>query len=211
MPHVVGAIDGKHTRIQSPKKTGTLYHNYKGFFSLVLLAICDARYCFTLFDVGQYGSNNDCEVLNNLEMGHRFQNGQMNLPDAEYLDGCDFDPLLFFFLIRDEIFPLRTWLMRPIPGKLRLAEQILNYRLSSARRVKENTFGILVARWRFYRTHITASVENAESYVLATLALHNYLRLTDNATYTPKGFVDSKDSTGNATAGKWRKNEDLMG
>ena len=85
MPYVVGAIDGKHIRIQCPKKTGTLYHNYKGFFSLVLLAICDARYCFTLFDVGQYGSSNDCSVLNNSEIGHRFQNGQMNLPDAEYL------------------------------------------------------------------------------------------------------------------------------
>ena len=72
MPHVVGVIDGKHIRIQCPKKTGTLYHNYKGFFHLVLLVICDVWYCFTLFDVGQYGSNNDCSVLNNSEMGHRF-------------------------------------------------------------------------------------------------------------------------------------------
>ena len=38
--------------------------------------------------------------------------------------------------------------------------------------------------------------------------MHNYLRLTDIATYTPKGFVDSEDSTGNITVGKWRKNED---
>ena len=79
-------------------------------------------------------------VLNNSEMGHRFQNGQMNLPDAEYLEGCNFDPLPYF-LIGDEIFPLRTWLMRPIPGKLSLAEQILNYCLSKARRVIENMFG----------------------------------------------------------------------
>ena len=37
-------------------------------------------------------------------MGHRFQNGQMNLPDAEYLEGCNFDPLPYFF-IGDEISP----------------------------------------------------------------------------------------------------------
>ena len=68
--------------------------------------------------------------------------------------------------------------------------------------------GILIARRRLYCPPIIASVENAESYVLATLALYNYLRLTDIATYTPKGFVDSEDSTGNVTVGKWRKNED---
>ena len=43
------------------------------------------------------------------------------------------------------------------------------------------------------------------------LALHNYLRLADNATYTSKGFVDSEDSTGNVTAGKWCKNADANG
>ena len=26
---------------------------------MVFLAVCDAKYCFTMFDVGQYGSNND--------------------------------------------------------------------------------------------------------------------------------------------------------
>ena len=137
---------------------------------------------------------NMAAAMKNSEMGHRFQYGQLNLPDAEYLEGCNFDPLPYF-LIGDEIFPIRTWLMRPIPGKLSLAEQICDNfnHISRARRVIENTFGILVARWRLYRTPIVASVESAESYVLATLALHNYLRPTDNATYTTKGLVDSEN------------------
>ena len=47
-PHVLGAIDKKHNiRIECPKLTGTLSHNCKGFFSLMLLAACDTDYCFT--------------------------------------------------------------------------------------------------------------------------------------------------------------------
>ena len=93
----------------------------------------------------------------------------------------------------------------------RKIEQILNYHLSRARRIVENTFGILVARWRLYRIPTIVSVDNAESYVLVTLSLYHYPRLTDNANYTPKGFVYSEDSTGNVTVGKWRKNADANG
>ena len=59
MPHVLGALHGKHIRIQSHQITGTLLHHYIGFFSLVMLAICDAKYNFTPEDIGQYGSTND--------------------------------------------------------------------------------------------------------------------------------------------------------
>ena len=63
--HVVGAIGGKHIIIQCPKQSETLFHNYKKLFSFVLIAICDARCCLTLFAVGQYGSNNNAGVLAN--------------------------------------------------------------------------------------------------------------------------------------------------
>ena len=47
-------------------------------------------------------------------------------------------------------------------------------------------------------------MENVENYALAYLALHNYLRLTDNAHYTPSGFVDSVDKDGHFLSGEWR-------
>ena len=75
LPRVVGATDGKHIRIQCPKQSGTLFHNYKGFFSFVLLAICDARYCFTLFDVAQCESNNDAGVLANSSIVKKSRSG----------------------------------------------------------------------------------------------------------------------------------------
>ena len=63
--HVLGVIEGKRIRIKCPKLTGTLYHNNKGLFSMVFLAVCDIDNCYTLFGFASNGSNNDCGVLLN--------------------------------------------------------------------------------------------------------------------------------------------------
>ena len=75
-------------------------------------------------------------------MGKCFKHGRFNLPEH----GCKFFPLPYY-LLGDETFPLKLWLLRPYPGKNLTEEQyVYIYRHARARRVTENTFVILIAR-----------------------------------------------------------------
>ena len=87
LPHCLGAIDRKYIGMDCPRKSGTHYHNYKDFFSMVLLTICNARYNFTLVDVGQYGCNNDSGVLGESKFRKAFEHRLWNIPAAEKIPG----------------------------------------------------------------------------------------------------------------------------
>ncbi|KXJ27548.1 hypothetical protein AC249_AIPGENE7667 [Exaiptasia diaphana] len=125
-------------------------------------------------------------------------------PPPDKLPGCE--EIVPYVAVVDEGLPMKKYQVRPYPGKhLSENEAIFNYRLSRARRIIENIFGIMAARWRIFRRPIKADVATVEKIVLACVCLHNYLRLTDNANYSPSGFIDYEDSNGNLKQGDWRK------
>ena len=107
-PHCIGAIDGKHIAIQCPGNSGSQYYNYKGFFSIVHMAVCDAHYVFTLVNIGDYGSNNDSGVLQNSAMGKALESNSLGIPEQEPFEGCEVP--LPYYLVGDDIFGLKTWM-----------------------------------------------------------------------------------------------------
>jgi hypothetical protein len=62
-PNCVGAINGKHVRIKSPKNRGSLYFSYKEFYSIAVLAIVDADLKFAANDIGSYGREGDAKTI----------------------------------------------------------------------------------------------------------------------------------------------------
>ncbi|KAJ8966934.1 hypothetical protein NQ314_003210 [Rhamnusium bicolor] len=99
--------------------------------------------------------------------------------------------------------------MKPFPGTHPKGspERVFNYRLSRARRIIENVFGLLGTVFRVFRRPIALSLKKVESGVLACISLHNFLRRNTQSpqTYTPPGTFDSEDlDTGIIIPGSWR-------
>ena len=209
-PNCLSAIDGKHVVIQSPPNSGSEFFNYKGTYSVVLLAACDARYCFTVVDVGASGRESDGGVFANSQFNTALRNNSLQMPVAEKLPGTNISAP--YVIVADNAFPLRTNLMKPFAGRnLPYRESVFNYRLSRARRVIENTFGILATRWRIFRRQIIAKPDLVVKIVQATCVLHNYLQKANNEqpqyanTYCPGDLVDIYNSDGSVIPGSWRE------
>ncbi|XP_057317786.1 uncharacterized protein LOC130662861 [Hydractinia symbiolongicarpus] len=213
-PNCIGAADGKHISILHPKDSGSESYNYKGFFSIVLLAIVDHDYKFCFVDVGCQGRISDGGVYRNSYFYKALENGDLNLPDCKPLPQSpdpnwaydqNNEPIPYVF-VGDDAFPLTNNCMKPFAQrKLTPRNRIFNYRLSRFRRISENAFGIWVNRFRVFSTKLMLSPEKATIITLASLVLHNMLRDLSKESYTPQGFIDFECENGEVELGRWRE------
>ncbi|CAK1603724.1 unnamed protein product [Parnassius mnemosyne] len=175
-PNCIGALDGKHFVIKAPANSGSIYFNYKHTFSIVLLALVDACYKFIAVDFGAYGRNSDGGIFAQCNLGKRLENGTLHVPIGKNLPGSStFAP---YVIVGDEAFPLKTYLMRPYPGHQATGDANktnFNHRLSLARRLVENAFGILTQRFRIFQRRMKLAPENVDYIILSTCVLHNFL------------------------------------
>ncbi|KAI8493838.1 hypothetical protein Bbelb_281850 [Branchiostoma belcheri] len=200
-PHVCGAIDGKHVAIKRPRKSGSLYYNYKGYFSLVILALVDSNYKVLWASVGSPGSDSDCGVFNRSNLQLSLSEGTMGFPDPEPIPNDDIDT--GYFLIGDDAFPLRTFLLKPYSQRyLDVEARVFNYRLSRARRVVENAFGVLALRYTCLLTTLAVGTEAATDIIEACLTLHNVLRI--RYPFRHNVNMDDEDDDYELVPGAWR-------
>lgn len=147
------------------------------------MAIVNSNYEFIMVDVGAKGRMSDGGVIANTTFGHLMKNNELNLPPSR--EPTLGNTKLPFVFVGDEAFALENNFMKPFAQRnLKREERIYNYRLSRARRIVENTFGILAARFRILLTTINLSPKKVITVVLACCYLHNYLRKKQKGQYT---------------------------
>ncbi|KAL3242249.1 hypothetical protein MRX96_021295 [Rhipicephalus microplus] len=183
-PNCLGSIDGKHVIIECPRNTDSRNLNYMKTFSVVFLAVCDAHYRFTYVDMGHYGGEGDSGIFLRSRLLDCFNRRLFGVP----LPNVGSIGLIPYVLVGDEAFPLKTFMMRPYPQRelqrhrsnpAQRAEHLqratFNYRLSRARRLIENAFGIMSSRWWILRKAFRASETTTENIIWACVVLHNVM------------------------------------
>ena len=131
------AIHGKHIPMKKPKKSGSDYYNYKGFFSLILLALLDAEYRFLWIDCGSRDSCSDAQIFNRSDLRDKIEDGTLGLPAPEPLG--EEGPELHYSLLGFDTVALMPWMVKLYSRRqLTREERIANYRISRGRRVVEN-------------------------------------------------------------------------
>lgn len=202
-PHCMAALDGKHIRVIKPAHSGSLYYNYKNYFSILLLALCDASYKFLFIDAGAYGKSSDSTVFKESVFFKKLENEHLNIP-APQESYAGFDGPVPFVFVADEGFGLSNHILRPYAGKfLSVTKRIFNYRLSRARRYIECTFGILANKWRILHRPLNVDSTLAEDIVRVCCVLHNFVRDRDGIriedTLIVEGLLDM-DPAGRPTS-----------
>lgn len=195
--------------IQKPENTISEFYNYKGTNSIVLLGIADANYRFLYVNVGCQGRISDGGVIKNTSFYKKLEKNELNLPENEPLPGRTLS--LPYVLVADDAFPLTKHIIKPYKTDLNKGspKRVYNYRLFRARRIIENTFGLLSSVFRVFRKPIEIKVEDTiVNIVLACVYLHNFLRVQPDSRqfYSTSGCSDSYDSsTGEIISGSWRE------
>ena len=185
-PHCLGALDGKHIE-QRASGSGSYFYNYMGYHSQILMALVDAKYRFLYYDAGSNGRCNDASVFNQSSLGKLLHDGAMNFPDPAPLHPGRTEEVPYF-IVGDDAFGLKPWLMKPYPFRSCTREQrIFNKRLSKARRMVECAFGHLATRFQVFGSPIRLYPQKAEQITITAVLLHNYL-------------IDRRDRKYNATS-----------
>lgn len=194
LPNCIGAIDGKHVRIEKFANSGSSNFNYKSYHSIVLMACCDADGLFTMIETGYAGRNSDGGIFKSSARKYWIQRNELDIPPPSPLTyNENYSPFPYYF-VADEAFPLSRYLMRPYSQRvLDNTRRICNYRISRARKTIECTFGMVCEKFAVLNGPVRIrEPENVNFVIKAACVLHNYVRKLEGLPYVSTYPQDSE-------------------
>lgn len=131
-------MDGSHIPVPAPSgRDAHAYFNYKGFFSVILLAIVDNAGFFRWMVAGPPGSAGDAGVWRWTEQSKDIA-AEQSLPEAQRTRICRNR-----FILGDSAFPNCSWLLTPYDAAVTRLQRFFNYKHSQTRFIVEHAFGRL--------------------------------------------------------------------
>ena len=194
-PCCFGAIDGCHIPIKCPPgglEACKEFHNFKNFYSIVLMGIVDDQYRFIWASAGFPGNSHDSIIFQSTQLYTEITVNSCIPSVAKNEGGIEIYPLL----LGDSAFPFRPWMMKPFTNSVLTPQQRnFNYRLSRARMVTEGAYGKLKGRWRVLYKKCERKRENVKIITLACVVLHNIC--IDKGDSAPRTWDLSRDPVSN--------------
>ena len=118
-------------------------------------------------------------MFGNTEFAQKLANNELRISVGKRLPNTE--EVIPFVFLGDEIFALQHHFMKPFQRTYTgVQHKIFNYRLSRARMSIERAFGLLVSKWRIFKSLIAFYLEHIDSIIGACICLHNFL-LSSNA------------------------------
>lgn len=118
-PHVLGSLDGKHIDLIKPRKSGSVYFNYKQRFSIALFSLVGPDYKFLYTDIGAAGRNSDGGIWRSSKLRRCLNNSRLRkmigIPPARRLKKAAriHRRNIPYFVLADDAFTLSDVLLKP--------------------------------------------------------------------------------------------------
>nr|XP_023680798.1 putative nuclease HARBI1 [Paramormyrops kingsleyae] len=159
-PGVLGAIDCMHVQLRAPSESALIYVNRKGTHSINIQVICDATCKVTHVFANYPGSSHDSYILANSAIPALFQRDSP--PEG--------------WLLGDNGYPLKTWLITPYIMPTTVREISFNRKHTETHAIIERTFGLLKMRFRCLDKSggaLQYSPQKVAAVFVACCVLHN--------------------------------------
>ena len=116
------AVDGCHISIKCPDggaEAAKEYHNFKNFYSIVLMGLVDAKYRFVWASVGFPGNTHDAMILQATQLWKDIHENNIIPLISKEIGKVEVCPLV----VADSAFPFTSWIMKPYTCAVLTPEQ----------------------------------------------------------------------------------------